>query len=86
MDFVDHIRRFYKDHLPVSAIEKNYLKAPCPFCSHSESGQAGTLVVYLNPDSFFCRFFSVLKPMSAGGISNTLCSFDGYRTQPSARL
>ena len=67
MDFLDHISRFYKEQLPGSIIEKNYLKAPCPFCSNSDFGQVGTLVVNLNPDSFFAGYFRCLNRCRPGG-------------------
>jgi hypothetical protein len=67
MDLLDQFIHFYKEKLPGSVIEKNYLKAPCPFCSNSESGERGTLVVYVKPDSFFAGYFRCLNRCRPGG-------------------
>ncbi len=67
MDFVDQIKKYYCDHIRGVALEKNYLKAPCPFCKPGENGQRGTLVAYLNPDSYFGGYFRCLNRCRPGG-------------------
>ena len=67
MDVLDQINRFYREHLTGAVIEKNYLKAPCPFCSNTDTGEGGTLIAYLNPDSFFAGYFRCLNRCQPGG-------------------
>ena len=67
MDLLEQTIRFYRKHLPGAALEKNFLKAPCPFCSTSEFEEGGTLVAYLNADSFFAGYFRCLNRCRPGG-------------------
>jgi replicative DNA helicase len=67
MDFADEIKNFYIKHVPGASIEKNYLKAPCPFCAAGENEKQGTLVAIVNPESFFVGFFRCLNRCKAGG-------------------
>jgi len=67
MDFVDQIKKYYGDHVPGAVLEKNHLKAPCPFCKPDENGEKGALVVYLNPDSYFAGYFRCLNRCRPGG-------------------
>jgi hypothetical protein len=67
MDFVDQIKKYYGDHVPGAVLEKNHLKAPCPFCKPDENGEKGTLVVYLSPDSYFTGYFRCLNRCRPGG-------------------
>jgi hypothetical protein len=67
MDFADEIKKFYLKHVPGASIEKNYLKAPCPFCPSGEKEKPGTMVVLINPESFFVGFFRCLNRCKAGG-------------------
>ena len=67
MDLLDQITHFYRRHIPGAVQEKNILKAPCPFCSTTDSGEGGILVAYLNPDSFFTGYFRCLNRCQPGG-------------------
>lgn len=67
MDLSDQIVHFYLKHLPGAVLEKNIIKARCPFCSSAESGEGGTLVAYVNPDSFFTGYFRCLNRCRHGG-------------------
>ena len=48
----DAVTRFYLDQLPEAQLKNNTLHAPCPFCG-GRGGRAASLVVFLQPDSFF---------------------------------
>ncbi|MBN2034075.1 MAG: AAA family ATPase [Deltaproteobacteria bacterium] len=63
----EDIERFYQEHLPGAIREKGVLKAPCPFCPPDEQKARGTLVVYLEPKSFFHGYFRCLRRCSPGG-------------------
>jgi len=63
----DAIRRFYLDHLPGSRMEKSHLEAPCPFCGTDSSGQAGILMVNMDPDSGFMGYYRCTRRCSPGG-------------------
>lgn len=67
MDLLEQTIHFYRKHLPGAVHEKHFLKAPCPFCSTSDSGDGGTLVAYLNPESFFAGYFRCLRRCRPGG-------------------
>ncbi len=67
MDLLEQIIHFYHRHLPGAVQERNILKAPCPFCSTTDSGEGGTLIAHLNPDSFFAGYFRCLSRCRPGG-------------------
>lgn len=67
MDRHDEIKRFYTEQIPGAMIEDNLLKAPCPFCSKDKLKKPGTLVVYLDPESFFMGYFRCLSRCVPGG-------------------
>lgn len=67
MDHGDAIKAFYVEHLPEAKVEENILRAPCPFCAGSEQGKQGTLVAYLDPESFFRGYFRCLNRCRPGG-------------------
>jgi len=67
MDHGDAIKGFYLEHLPGAKVEGNILKAPCPFCAGGEQGNQGTLVAYLDPESFFRGYFRCLSRCRPGG-------------------
>ncbi|KPJ76468.1 MAG: DNA helicase [Deltaproteobacteria bacterium SG8_13] len=67
MDFVETIKQFYTTHLPGAQLEKNFIKAPCPFCQTTDGKKAGTLVVYLIPENPFVGYFRCLSHCHPGG-------------------
>jgi len=67
MDRADEIKSFYVKNLPGAKIEGNLLKAPCPFCSKSETKISGVMVAYLDPGSFFMGYFRCLNRCIQGG-------------------
>ncbi len=67
MDFADPIKQFYLKHVPGASIEKNHLKAPCPFCAAAGNEKPGTLVALINPESYFVGFFRCLSRCKPGG-------------------
>ncbi|MGD2271278.1 MAG: DnaB-like helicase C-terminal domain-containing protein [Desulfobacterales bacterium] len=67
MEYSEDIKKFYLKHLPGATIEKNFLKAPCPFCASAENKKAATLVALINPESFFLGFFRCLNRCTPGG-------------------
>ncbi len=67
MSSADPIKQFYLRHLPQAKIKGSTLYAPCPFCPHSEDTSAGTLVVNLDPESFFYGHFRCLNRCRPGG-------------------
>ncbi|MFZ0243940.1 MAG: DnaB-like helicase C-terminal domain-containing protein [Desulfobacterales bacterium] len=67
MDMAGQIKKFYGDHVPGAVLDNSYLKAPCPFCKPDANGGKGTLVVYLNPDSYFTGYFRCLNRCRPGG-------------------
>ncbi len=67
MDFVETVKQFYLSHLPGAQQEKNFIKAPCPFCATKEGQKAGTLVVYMIPDNPFAGYFRCLSHCHPGG-------------------
>lgn len=67
MDRADEIRNFYMEHIPDFELEGNILKAPCPFCSKGEDKDGGTIVAYLDPESFFLGYFRCINRCRSGG-------------------
>ncbi len=69
MDQQDPVTVFYKEALPKAVQKDNILSAPCPFCLENGRQEAGTLVVLLNPDSFFHGYFHCHNRCSSGGFA-----------------
>jgi len=67
MDMADAIKRFYIEQVPGAKIEGKLLKGPCPFCSSGKNDETGTILVYLNPESFFMGYFRCLNRCVPGG-------------------
>ena len=69
MDATEQIKQFYFENLSGARQEKNFIKAPCPFCKNSTDKTDGVLAVYLNPDSFFTGYFRCLNRCMPGGFT-----------------
>ncbi|XOF33366.1 MAG: DnaB-like helicase C-terminal domain-containing protein [Candidatus Electrothrix sp. YB6] len=77
MNSTDPITAFYLRHLPEAQQNNNVLTAACPFCAQNGRPQATqqqqkqqntrTLVVFLNPDSYFHGYCRCLHRCSPGG-------------------
>ncbi|MGD2126017.1 MAG: DnaB-like helicase C-terminal domain-containing protein [Desulfobacteraceae bacterium] len=67
MDRVDQLKAFYLEHIPGARIEGNILKGTCPFCGTRGKGKPGTMVAYLDPESFFVGYFRCLNRCQPGG-------------------
>ena len=58
MEQAEAVKRLYLEHVPGAKVEGNILKGPCPLCASGEDGkEGGTLVAYLDPESFFFGYF-----------------------------
>jgi hypothetical protein len=62
----EEVEKFYLEHLPAAKKEKSFLKASCPFCRPDEAKGKGTVVVYLEPESFFMGYFRCLNRCRPG--------------------
>jgi replicative DNA helicase len=69
MERPEAIQNFYLEHIPEAKIEEHLLKAPCPFCGSEEKKGGGTLVAYLDPESFFMGYFRCLNRCRPGGFA-----------------
>jgi hypothetical protein len=69
MDATEQIKQFYFESLSGARQDKNFIKAPCPFCKDSVDKTDGVLAVYLNPDSFFTGYFRCLNRCMPGGFT-----------------
>ena len=69
MKSTDPIKQFYLQHLQEAQADGLNLKAPCPFCTPAENAAPGTLVVDLDPDSFFYGYFRCLNRCKPGGFA-----------------
>ncbi|MBN1102714.1 MAG: AAA family ATPase [Deltaproteobacteria bacterium] len=65
----EEIKRFYMEHLPGARLEANIVKAPCPFCQSTAKETQGTLVTYLDPESYFLGYFRCLNRCRPGGFA-----------------
>ncbi|MDX9834153.1 MAG: bifunctional DNA primase/helicase [Desulfobulbus sp.] len=63
----DAVTRFYLGQLPEGQLKNNTLHAPCPFCSGGQNGEKATLVVFLQPESYFHGYFRCLGRCPASG-------------------
>lgn len=61
------IGQFYARHLPGATIRNNILQAPCPFCGAAQQDESPSLVVLLNPESYFHGYFRCLRRCTPGG-------------------
>ncbi len=92
----DPITRFYQKQLPEAELKNNTLSARCPFCK--EKGRiAATLVVSLNPESYFHGYFRCQDHCVSGGFPlhfarlrgldlHTVPGFDPDRDYGTARI
>jgi replicative DNA helicase len=67
MNHSDPITDFYQKQLPEAERNNNILTAPCPFCLHNGREQQGTLIVFLNPESYFHGYYRCSNRCSPGG-------------------
>jgi KaiC/GvpD/RAD55 family RecA-like ATPase len=67
MEQAEAIKKLYLDHVPGAMVEGNILKGSCPFCTSVADGKPGTLVAYLDPESFFFGYFRCLSRCHPGG-------------------
>ena len=63
----DSITTFYQQQLPDGELNNNILTAPCPFCADKEAGDAGKIIVFLNPSSYFHGYFRCSRHCTPGG-------------------
>lgn len=63
----DAVNAFYQQYLPGNKQSQGMLQAPCPFCTAQGKKQAGILLVFLNPESFFHGYFRCLNHCIPGG-------------------
>ena len=67
MNSSEQIKQFYLKHLEGAQPDGLQLKAPCPFCKPTENEPPGTMIVDLDPDSFFYGYFRCLNRCRPGG-------------------
>ncbi len=65
----DAIKTFYLSFLPGAKVEGNLLKVPCPFCPGGDGEKPASLVVYLDPQSYFMGYFRCLDRCTPGGFA-----------------
>ena len=63
----DPIIEFYKKQLPEAELKNNILSCPCPFCEQNSKKKKGTLVAFLNHESYFHGYFRCINRCSPGG-------------------
>lgn len=81
MDRSEELKRFYLDRIPGAKLEGHLLKAPCPLCSSDPKERPGTMVAYLDPDSFFMGYFRCLKRCRPGGFAPHFAGLMGIDPQ-----
>jgi len=81
MERPEAIQNFYLEHIPGAKIEDNILKAPCPFCGSEEKKGGGTVIVYLDPESFFIGYFRCLNRCRPGGFAPHFARLMGIDAQ-----
>ena len=69
MNATDPVRQFYIQHLPEARPVGLTVQAPCPFCMPAKDAGPGTVVVNLDPDSFFYGYFKCLNRCKPGGFA-----------------
>jgi len=67
MNHSDPFTYFYRKQLPEAEFKNNILTAPCPFCEQNGKEQKSTLIVFLNPESYFHGYYRCHNRCSAGG-------------------
>jgi len=67
MDQRDPVTDFYKEQLPEAELKNNILTVQCPFCEHNGRQELGTLVVFLNQESYFHGYHRCMNRCSPGG-------------------
>ncbi len=67
MNHRDPVTDFYKKQLPEAEVKNNILTAPCPFCEQNGKEEKSTLIVSLNPESFFHGYFRCHNRCAPGG-------------------
>ncbi len=67
MDSNEAVVQFFQQNLPGSKLEKNFLRADCPFCGEKGLDPTGRLLVFLKKDSFFYGYFRCLNRCVPGG-------------------
>ena len=61
------ISNFYLKHLPGANISNHVHQAPCPVCSSGTQEASASLVVLLNPESYFHGYFRCTRRCIPGG-------------------
>ena len=67
MNHRDPVTDFYRKQLPEAEFKNNILTAPCPFCETNGKKRQGTLIVFLNPESYFHGYYRCSNRCSPGG-------------------
>lgn len=65
----DAITAFYKKNLPKAELKNNILHAACPFCTSNGATGSGTIVIFLNRESYFHGYFRCLNRCVPGGFA-----------------
>lgn len=65
----DAITAFYREKLPKAELKNNILHAACPFCAEYGESKSGTIVVFLNQESYFHGYFRCLNRCIPGGFA-----------------
>lgn len=65
----DEIKQFYLEHIPEATDEGTLIKAPCPLCRSEVDHKPGTIVVYMDPESFFKGYFRCSNRCTPGGFA-----------------
>jgi replicative DNA helicase len=81
MNNAQSIRKFYLENMPNAKEEGNLLKAPCPICPTEGDRKPGTMVVYLDPESFFLGYFRCLNRCTPGGFTPYFARIMGIEPQ-----
>ncbi len=63
----EQIKAFYLEHLAHARIQGQLISAPCPFCKNKKKEKPGTVVVHINPESYFAGYFHCLSRCVPGG-------------------
>lgn len=77
MTLNEQIKQFYMRHLASAQMEGLQLQAPCPFCLSGENNEPGTMVVDLDPESFFYGYCRCLNRCRPGGFSLYFAKLSG---------